>query len=601
MGLKDIVLRYLGAPPPRADFEETVPIGQPVSGSVQSYIQTYSYTGEVITPTRALEAPSVFSCVRLIAGSIARLEWQVLRENHDGKVAEPNHPLYGLLNYEPGEDYTAIAFKEALLTNALLAGNGYAYIQRDSAGRAVALELLRPDYVSIYRDSQNQPYYQVFSGKYDGSDPEKQARRLRAYDVFHLSGPTMEGVLGVPPIHLMRDIIGLELEVQRYVTTFYANNAVPAGTLQMPGRLSPEASKRLREAWQAAHGGASRAGRVAVLEDGLKYDPISPNFKDADLIEMRKYCRQQIAAAFGVPSHKVGDTDATSWNSAEQADAEFVKHTLSSWATRLEQEASRKLIPRGEPFCTRVSFDSLLRADMSTRFAAYATAVTNGILTVNEVRGLEGRPAVDGGDQIRVPMNTEAPGRPPEGPSAPAEVPADKDPSVDLEPGEAEPEATGTPEVPDSVDMDPDEEAKRSAEAIGAAQRMAAVAAVRPAVEGAFRRHLQRVTEYLQRQRTQAKLDKWAPPIDCLEGELRDTVAGLGRIFGDQAKAEKALSDCMLRHARHLRGSVGKIAELSDAISGWHTLPGAAAAELLDMVRMEITDTPVLEDNNAQA
>lgn len=594
MGLKDIVLRYLGAPPPRADFEETVPIGQPVSGSVQSYIQTYSYTGEVITPTRALEAPSVFSCVRLIAGSIARLEWQVLRENQDGKVAEPNHPLYGLLNYEPGEDYTAIAFKEALLTNALLAGNGYAYIQRDSAGRAVALELLRPDYVSIYRDSQNQPYYQVFSGKYDGSDPEKQARRLRAYDVFHLSGPTMEGVLGVPPIHLMRDIIGLELEVQRYVTTFYANNAVPAGTLQMPGRLSPEASKRLREAWQAAHGGASRAGRVAVLEDGLKYDPISPNFKDADLIEMRKYCRQQIAAAFGVPSHKVGDTDATSWNSAEQADAEFVKHTLSSWATRLEQEASRKLIPRGEPFCTRVSFDSLLRADMSTRFAAYATAVTNGILTVNEVRGLEGRPAVDGGDQIRVPMNTEAPGRPPEGPSAPAEASPAEEPSVDLEPEEIDLEPSSAPQEPEAEEPEAEEAEDRATKA------QVAIAAVRPAVEAAFQRHLTRVGEYLLRQRTQQKLDRWSPPIECLDAELRAVVAGVGRLLGDEAKATAVLDAEMVRHARGLRSRIGDIKNLGEDLDGMRSLPGSAAAALLDLIRVTVLNEPLLESTNAQ-
>lgn len=600
MGLTDILRRYLGPTPPRSDFEDTVPIGQATSGSVQSYVQSYSYSGESITPARALEAPSVYACVRLIASSISRLEWQVLRESPEGKIADSAHPLYNLLNYEASDDVGAIQLREKLLTDCLLTGNAYAYIHRDASGRPVALEALRPDYVAMYRDGANQPYYQVWTGRYSGNNAEKAMRRFRAYDMFHLVGPTtFDGLLGVPPIHLGRDVIALELEITEYVTRFIANNAVPAGTLQMPGRLSPEASKRLREAWQAAHGGASRAGRVAVLEDGLKYEPISGTFKDSELIEMRKYCRQQIAAMFQVPAHKVGDTDSGSYNSNEQADSEFVKHTLASWAARLEQEASRKLVMRGEPWCTRINFSDLLRADMTSRFSAYATAITNGILTVNEARALEGRPAVDGGDQIRVPMNTEAPGQQPaEGPSAPAEVPAGKEPSVDPEPEETKPEA---PTVPDSVDMDPDDEAKRSAEAIGAAQRMAAVAAVRPAVEGAFRRHLQRVTEYLQRQRTQAKLDKWAPPIDCLEGELRDTVAGLGRIFGDEAKAEKALSDCMLRHARHLRGSVGKIAELSDAISGWHTLPGAAAAELLDMVRMEITDTPVLEDNNAQA
>ena len=590
MGLKDIVRRYLGPTPPRSDFEDNAPIGQPVSGSVQSYVQSYSYTGESITPARALEAPSVFACVRLIASSISRLDWSVLRETSDGKVLEPEHPLFNLLNYEPNEDMTAMAFREVMLTNALLAGNAYAYIHRNAAGQPVALEPIRSDYVAMYRDGNNQPYYQVWNGKYTGNDAEKSMRRFRGYDIFHLVGPTMEGILGVPPIHLMRDLIGLELEVSEFVTRFFANNAVPAGTLKMPGRLSPDASKRLREAWQAAHGGASRAGRVAVLEDGLEYKPITSSMKENDLIEIRRYCRQQIAAMFQVPAHKIGDTDTGSYNSTEQADAEFVKHTLASWATRLEQEASRKLIQRGEPYCTRVDFDSLLRADMSTRFAAYAVGITNGVLTVNEARAREGLKAVDGGDQIRVPLNTAAPGA--QQPTAPS-VP----PSEELEPEEVE-------EVPASVDIDAEdaeEQTERARELLAAAQRTAAIAAVRPAVEGAYKRHLTRVSEYLLKQRTQAKLDKWAPPIDCLDADLRDVVAGLGRLLGDEAKALKVLDEALVRHARHLRRSVGEIGHLSDSLAGWNTLPGSAATELLDLVRIEVLNEPILEDNNAQA
>jgi HK97 family phage portal protein len=591
MGLKDILRRYLGEQPPRADFEETVPIGQPTSGSVQSYVQSYSYTGETITPARALESPTVFACCRLIANSIARLDWQVLRETSDGKIADTAHPLYNLLNYEPNEDMTALQFREVMLTNCLLAGNAYAYIQRDATGRAVALEPIRPDYVAIYRDGQNQPYYQVWSGKYQGPDAEKASRRFRGYDMFHLVGPSFEGVLGTPPIHLMRDLIGLELEITQYITRFIANNAVPAGTLKMPGRLSPEASKRLREAWQAAHGGASRAGRVAVLEDGMEYKPITGTMKDNDLIEMRKFCRTQIAAMFGVPAHKVGDADAVSWGSSEQADSEFVKHTLAGWATRLEQEASRKLIQRNEPWCTRISFDSLLRADMSTRFQAYANAITNGILTVNEARALEGRPAVEGGDKIRVPLNTASPTGEPDEPAGGPEPVA---PSEDLEPDE----------VPPSVDMEPEEaeeQTERAKELLAAAHRTAAIAAVRPAIEGAYRRHLTRVSEYLLKQRTQAKIDKWEPPLECLDADLRETVAGLGRLLGDEAKAIKMLDESLIRHGRFMRRNVTGIATLTDTIDGWKTLPGAAAAELLDLVKHEVLNLPYLENTNEQA
>ena len=379
MALIDMLRRYLGPQPPRSEYEDNTPIGQPVSGAVQSYVSSYSFTGSNINPLTAMESPSVYACVRLIASSIAKLEWQILRETPEGKVVEPNHPLANLLNVEPNEDTSALVFRETLLTNALLTGNGYAYIQRDASGMPVSLELLRPDMVQMMRDGANQPYIQVYNGNYTGKDAEKKARRFRPYDVFHLCGASFEGLLGIAPIHLMRETIGLELIVQEFVTKYWANNAVPSGTLSLPGKLSPEASQRLREAWQKAHN-ARNAGRVAILEDGMSYQPMASTMKDADLVNIREFCRQQIAAAFGVPAARIGSTESQSYSSAESGDAHLVKHTLSSWATRLEQEASRKLIVRGAPYTTRISFDSMLRADMATRFSAYNTAILSGLM-----------------------------------------------------------------------------------------------------------------------------------------------------------------------------------------------------------------------------
>ena len=152
MALINMLRRYLGPQPPRSEYEDNTPIGQPVSGAVQSYVSSWSFTGSNINPLTAMEAPSVYACVRLIASSIAKLDWQVLRETPEGKVVEPNHPLVSLLNVEPNEDTSALVFRETLLTNALLTGNGYAYIQRDASGAPVALELLRPDMVQMLRD-----------------------------------------------------------------------------------------------------------------------------------------------------------------------------------------------------------------------------------------------------------------------------------------------------------------------------------------------------------------------------------------------------------------------------------------------------------------
>jgi HK97 family phage portal protein len=318
--------------------------------------------------------------------------------------------VYSLLNGEANEDMTSFVFREAQISDCLLYGNSFAYISRSASGLPIALERLRPDLCYLQRDPQNQPYYQYWTGKADEKASEEiKQRKFRPYDILHVVGPSADGLLGEAPIHRMRDLIGMELELQEFTSRFFSQNCRPAGVLSMPGRLSAEGANRLREAFNRVHSGAQGAGKIAILEEGLRFEAISTNAKDSDLDSMKKFCRQQIAAAFNVPSHRVGDNDGVSYSSAEQANAVFVQSTLAGWAARLEQEVNRKLLKRGDDVTTRISFDDLLRGDMSTRFSAYAVAVTNGILTPNEIREREGLPAVEGGESIRLPLNTSTP------------------------------------------------------------------------------------------------------------------------------------------------------------------------------------------------
>jgi HK97 family phage portal protein len=391
-------------------FEDTTPIGTPISGGIQSYVSSWAWTGKTISPDNAMEAPTVYACVRLISQTLARMPWQVLRQSADGSSNDPTHPVYQLLNGEANEDMTSFVFREAQISDCLLYGNSFAFINRNPAGTPIGMERLRPDLMYMMRDQANQPYYQYWTGKADEKASEEiKQRKFRPYDILHVVGPSADGMLGEAAIHRMRDLIGMELELQEFTSRFFANNCRPAGVLSMPGRLSAEGANRLREAFARVHSGAQGAGKVAILEEGLKYDAISTNAKDSDLDSMKKFCRQQIAAAFNVPSHRVGDNDGVSYSSAEQANAVFVQSTLAGWAARLEQEVNRKLLKRGDDVTTRISFDDLLRGDMSTRFSAYAVAVTNGILTPNEIREREGLPAVEGGESIRLPLNTSTP------------------------------------------------------------------------------------------------------------------------------------------------------------------------------------------------
>jgi HK97 family phage portal protein len=381
-----------------------------MGGGIQSYVSSWAWTGKTISPDNAMEAPTVYACVRLISQTLARMPWQVLRQSADGSSNDPTHSVYSLLNGEANEDMTSFVFREAQISDCLLYGNSFAYISRSASGLPIALERLRPDLCYLQRDPQNQPYYQYWTGKADEKASEEiKQRKFRPYDILHVVGPSADGLLGEAPIHRMRDLIGMELELQEFTSRFFSQNCRPAGVLSMPGRLSAEGANRLREAFNRVHSGAQGAGKIAILEEGLRFEAISTNAKDSDLDSMKKFCRQQIAAAFNVPSHRVGDNDGVSYSSAEQANAVFVQSTLAGWAARLEQEVNRKLLKRGDDVTTRISFDDLLRGDMSTRFSAYAVAVTNGILTPNEIREREGLPAVEGGESIRLPLNTSTP------------------------------------------------------------------------------------------------------------------------------------------------------------------------------------------------
>jgi HK97 family phage portal protein len=330
------------------------------------------------------------------------MEWRVLKaEEGESPKPMPEHPLWRLLNDEPNPYMSGFTFRESLLTDCLLFGNAYAFIERDASARPIRLLKLRPDLMYVLRGPDNSPTYHYAAGTNGGH------RELHGFDVFHLAGPGSDGLLGDPPIYLAREVIGLEIVATKFVAKFFQNGGRPAGALTTPGTLSPEALDRLRQSWQALHAGADNAGRVAILEAGMKFEKMAIDPNEAQLLELRSYCREQIAAAFGVPPHMVGDSAKQSYASAEQADIEYVKHCLGAWASRLEREVSRKLIVNDDGLTTRISFDELMRGDMAARFNSYNTALSAGFLSINEIRAREGLSPVDGGDRIRVPLNMQ--------------------------------------------------------------------------------------------------------------------------------------------------------------------------------------------------
>ncbi len=204
-----------------------------------------------------------------------------------------------------------------------------------------------------------------------------------------MPGLGFDGLVGYSPIAMAKNAIGLAIAAEEYGSKFYANGAAPSGVLEHPGTLKDPA--RVRDSWQATFGGSTNSHKVAVLEEGMKYTPISINPSEAQFLETRKFQINEIARIFRVPPHMIGDLEKATFSNIEQQSLEFVKYTLEPWLIRLEQAMFRALLTKDEKkqYFFKFNVDGLLRGDYQSRMNGYATARQNGWMSANDIRELE--------------------------------------------------------------------------------------------------------------------------------------------------------------------------------------------------------------------
>lgn len=220
-------------------------------------------------------------------------------------------------------------------------------------------------------------------------------------DVLHIPGLGFDGLVGYSPIAMAKNAIGLAIATEEYGAKFFANGAAPSGVLEHPGTIKDP--QRVRDAWMSQFSGSRNAGKVAVLEEGMKYTPISISPEQAQFLETRKFQINEIARIFRVPPHMVGDLEKSSFSNIEQQSLEFVKYTLDPWVIRWEQSLQRTLLSSEEKkrYYFKFNLEGLLRGDYASRMTGYATARQNGWMSANDIRELENLdriPAELGGD-----------------------------------------------------------------------------------------------------------------------------------------------------------------------------------------------------------
>ena len=359
--------------------------------------------GERVDEKAAMQLSTVYACVRLLAESVAQLPlhlYKKVQSNWPEKAV--SHPLYKILYRQANPEMTNFSFWEALMTHLLLWGNAYAQIVRDGRNNVLGLYPLLPERVEIDRDEKGNLFY-TYHG-YTDEVPDKQYADFifRREEIFHIPGLSFNGLVGFSPIAMMKNTLGINLAVEKYGSAFFKNGGQPAGVLEHPGFLKdPE---RLRESWTDTYGGAANAHKVAVLEEGMHFKPISLPPEDSQFLSTREFGVEEICRIFRVPPHMVQDLKRSTFSNIEHQAIDYVVHTLNPWLIRIEKAIVKDILLEKErdEYFPKFNVDGLLRGDYQSRMAGYATGIGNGIISVNEARQKENYPPYEncGNDPI---------------------------------------------------------------------------------------------------------------------------------------------------------------------------------------------------------
>lgn len=381
-------------------------------------------SGSQVTPETALRVPAVYASVKVISESIAQLPLVLYRRLPDGgKEPAEDHPLFSLLASAPNAWTTSVEFRQAMQSALCAYGNAYAYVSRNAAGRVVELIFLHPTQVAVEVDQRSmEPLYRVT----DLGGTQRVYSRAEVFHLRTLNVGTLSGYVGVSPLTQIAEAIGLAMALEEHGARLFSNGARPGGLFKYGKQLSAPILERLRDQLAGQQAGGANSGKTMILEDGMSFEPLTFNSVDAQFLELRQHQIAEIARAFRIPLHKLGELSRSTNNNIATQNGEFLTDCLLPQITAWEQAISLSLLTPEErkEYFAEFDLDDFSRADILARFQAYALAITNGVMNPNEVRATENLPGYGPeGDVFTRQLNT-APAAPamPAPPRGPADA-----------------------------------------------------------------------------------------------------------------------------------------------------------------------------------
>lgn len=348
-----------------------------------------------VTPDVAMTIDAVYACTTVISESIATAPLHMYETlGEDGKRPAPDHPLEEKLHDEPNDYQTAIEFREMMTAFALLRGKGVAEVLPGPSGPVDQVRPLHPDLIV-------EEVTQSGRRRFRYNDPILHRERILLPDEVFV----VRGRFGRSVLSYARENFALQISMRRYASGLYEHGARFQGVVQHPKTLSDKARQAIRRALDEYRSGGEREGRPLLLEEGMEWQSISLTNRDAEFLATRKFDVATTARWFRVPLHKIQDLDRSTNNNIEHQAIEWVTDGLVPWAERWEQAIRRDLIIDQVRYFAEHNMDGLLRGDIETRYKAYALGRQWGWLSVNDIRRLENKNPIEGGDVYLEPLN----------------------------------------------------------------------------------------------------------------------------------------------------------------------------------------------------
>lgn len=314
-----------------------------------------------------------------------------------------SHPSLNLIKMNANEYLDSYSWHDYMVGAVIDYGNAYSVIIRDQYANPVALKIVHPNRVDLKVYEDGQVLYMI-----KGSEDEKPMDVLYE-DMYHIKGLNHNGYWGVNPLEAHKINLGAVLSAQKYNKNFYDNGTNLQGYISMPGKLTPEMIEKVRKSWQAKYSGAG-GSTTAFLDQDMKYNSIGMRPEDAQYLQTRKFQTNEIATILGLPSHMVNDMDKATYNNMEQANTQFVTHSLLPYVQKFEVE-NNKLLKESEKgrLKWKYNVNGLMRGDSTARSEYYAKMLKIGAMTPNQVRTLEDMNAYEGGDRYYIEGNNLVP------------------------------------------------------------------------------------------------------------------------------------------------------------------------------------------------